>query len=57
MPGVRRSYLKGSIGARDSAKHRYRLSDLRSVDHATGYKGYKPHPNGWAVSRERMKRA
>jgi site-specific DNA-methyltransferase (adenine-specific) len=36
----------------------YRLSDLRSPNPRPNlmyaYKGYKPHENGWAVSRERM---
>jgi site-specific DNA-methyltransferase (adenine-specific) len=37
----------------------YRISDLRSPNPRPNlmysYKGYKPHPNGWAVSKERMK--
>ncbi len=36
----------------------YRLSDLRSPSPRPNltydYKGYKPHPNGWACSREKM---
>lgn len=37
---------------------RFNTSDLRSPNPRPNliyeYKGYKPHPNGWAVSRERM---
>jgi site-specific DNA-methyltransferase (adenine-specific) len=42
----------------DDQGRRYRLSDLRSPNPRPNltydYKGYKPHPNGWAVSREKM---
>ncbi len=42
----------------DESGRRYRLSDLRSPNPRPNlmydYKGYKPHPNGWAVSREKM---
>jgi len=42
----------------DEKGRRYRLSDLRSPNPRPNltydYKGYKPHPNGWAVSREKM---
>ena len=38
---------------------RFRLSDLRSPHPRPNlmfeYKGYQPHPNGWAVTYERMK--
>jgi site-specific DNA-methyltransferase (adenine-specific) len=42
----------------DEKGRRYRLSDLRSPNPRPNltydYKGYKPHANGWAVSREKM---
>jgi site-specific DNA-methyltransferase (adenine-specific) len=52
-------YVKGKYRYQDPDGRRYRLSDLRSPQPRPNliydYKGYKPHPNGWAVSRERMK--
>lgn len=51
-------YLTDKYRFKDSDGRRYRLSDLRSPNPRPNltydYKGYKPHPNGWAVSRERM---
>ena len=42
----------------DGDGRRYRLSDLRSPSPRPNlmydYKGYKPHANGWACSREKM---
>ncbi len=42
----------------DEDGRRYTLSDLRNPSVRPNltyeYKGYKPHPNGWAVSREKM---
>ncbi|MBW3622604.1 MAG: site-specific DNA-methyltransferase [Armatimonadetes bacterium] len=42
----------------DENGRRYMLDNLRSPNPRPNltyeYKGYKPHPNGWAVSRERM---
>lgn len=42
----------------DDAGRRYQLVTLRSPHPRPNltydYKGYKPHPNGWAVSREKM---
>ena len=42
----------------DGQGRKYRLSDLRSPNPRPNltyeYKGYKPHPNGWAVSRAKM---
>jgi DNA modification methylase len=36
----------------------FRLDNLRSPSHRPNliynYKGYKPHPNGWAISKEKM---
>jgi len=44
----------------DENGRQYRLSDLRSPNPRPNlmyeYKGYKPHPNGWAVSREKMEK-
>lgn len=43
----------------DSTGRRYRLDNLRSPNPRPNltydYKGYEPHPKGWAVSMERMK--
>ncbi len=51
-------YLKQFYRHVDEDGRRYRISDLRSPNPRPNltydYKGYKPHPNGWAVSRERM---
>jgi site-specific DNA-methyltransferase (adenine-specific) len=53
-------YLESFYRHVDSNGRRYRLSDLRSPSPRPNltydYKGYKPHPNGWAVSLEKMKR-
>jgi site-specific DNA-methyltransferase (adenine-specific) len=42
----------------DDKGRRYRIDNLRSPNPRPNltyeYKGYKPHPNGWAVSREKM---
>jgi DNA modification methylase len=42
----------------DADGRRYRLSDLRSPNPRPNltyeYKGYQPHPNGWACTREKM---
>jgi DNA modification methylase len=42
----------------DADGRRYTLSDLRNPGVRPNltyeYKGYQPHPNGWAVSREKM---
>jgi len=54
------SYIKDFYRFTDEANRRYRLSDLRSPNPRPNltydYKGYKPHPNGWAVSREKMEK-
>jgi site-specific DNA-methyltransferase (adenine-specific) len=51
-------YLKKAYRYVDENGRRYRLSDLRNPGYRPNliydYKGYKPHPNGWAVSREKM---
>ena len=42
----------------DSDGRRFTTSDLRNPGYRPNliydYKGYKPHPNGWAISREKM---
>ncbi len=52
------AYLLSKYRYKDPQGRRYRLSDLRSPSPRPNltydYKGFKPHPNGWAVSRERM---
>jgi site-specific DNA-methyltransferase (adenine-specific) len=52
------SYLTQFYRHTDEHGRRYRLSDLRSPNPRPNltydYMGYKPHPNGWAVSREKM---
>lgn len=51
-------YIRDFYRHTDENGRRYRLSDLRSPNPRPNliydYKGYKPHPNGWAVSREKM---
>jgi site-specific DNA-methyltransferase (adenine-specific) len=51
-------YIKDFYRFIDENGRKYRLSDLRSPNPRPNltydYKGYKPHPNGWAVSREKM---
>lgn len=54
------SYVEKAYRHTDEKGRRYRLSDLRSPNPRPNltydYKGYKPHQNGWAVSRERMEK-
>ncbi len=51
-------YLSSKYRYTDAHGRRYRLSDLRSPHPRPNlmyeYEGHKPHPNGWAVSREKM---
>ncbi len=51
-------YVERNYKRIDSNGRIYRTSDLRSPQPRPNlryeYKGYKPHPNGWAVSLERM---
>lgn len=51
-------YVASFYRHKSQAGRVYRLSDLRSPNPRPNltydYKGYKPHPNGWAVCRERM---
>lgn len=56
--GYDEEYLADKYRHVDKDNRRYRLSDLRSPNPRPNlmyeYKGYKPHPNGWAVSLSRM---
>ncbi len=53
-------YLAAKYAYRDENGRRYRLDNLRNSavrpNLTYDYKGFKPHPNGWAVSLERMER-
>jgi site-specific DNA-methyltransferase (adenine-specific) len=53
------AYLASKYRYLDQAGRRYRLSDLRSPHPRPNltydYRGHRPHPNGWAVSIEKMK--
>jgi site-specific DNA-methyltransferase (adenine-specific) len=52
------SYLKSHFSQVDENGRRFTTSDLRNPSVRPNlhyeYKGFKPHANGWAVSRERM---
>jgi site-specific DNA-methyltransferase (adenine-specific) len=52
------AYLKSHYSAVDGNGRRYTTRDLRSPGPRPNltydYKGYKPHANGWSVSREMM---
>jgi DNA modification methylase len=51
-------YIKSHFSQVDNDGRRYTTSDLRNPGVRPNlhydYKGFKPHPNGWAVSIERM---
>jgi len=51
-------HIEGSFTHVDSDGRRFTTSDLRNPGYRPNliydYKGYKPHPNGWAISREKM---
>jgi site-specific DNA-methyltransferase (adenine-specific) len=53
------SYIADKYRYVDSDGRRYRLDNLRSPHPRPNltyeYKGFKPHPNGWAVSLEKMR--
>lgn len=55
---LEKSYIESAYRYLDDQGRQYRLSDLRSPNPRPNlmydYKGYKPHPNGWAVSLSRM---
>ena len=52
------AYVKSHYSMVDEKGRRYTTRDLRSPGPRPNltyeYKGYKPHPNGWSVSRELM---
>jgi len=52
------SYIDSHFTGKDSDGRRFTTSDMRNPGLRPNlryeYKGYKPHPNGWAVSLERM---
>ncbi len=52
------SYVHDFYRHVDGTGRRYRLDNLRSPNPRPNltydYKGYKPHPNGWAMTRDRM---
>ena len=54
------TYLKSHFSQMDSDGRRFTTSDLRNPGVRPNlhyeYKGFKPHANGWAVSRERMEK-
>jgi DNA modification methylase len=51
-------YLESHFTGRDPDGRRWTTSDLRNPGYRPNlvydYKGYKPHRNGWAISREKM---
>lgn len=51
-------HVESSFTHVDSDGRRFTTSDLRNPGYRPNliyeYKGYKPHPNGWAISREKM---
>lgn len=51
-------YIASHFSGRDQDGRRWTTSDLRNPGVRPNlryeYKGYKPHPNGWAISREKM---
>jgi site-specific DNA-methyltransferase (adenine-specific) len=52
------SYMESHYSSVDEKGRRFTTRDLRSPNPRPNltydYKGYKPHPNGWSVARERM---
>jgi len=52
------NYVRAFYRYTDENSRRYRIDNLRSPNPRPNltyeYKGYKPHPNGWAISREKM---
>lgn len=57
--GYSEHYLTTKYRHVDAEGRRYRLSDMRSPAPRPNltytYKGHEPHPNGWAISLEKMK--
>lgn len=54
------SHVAAKYGSVDDAGRRYTTRDLRSPSPRPNltydYKGYKPHPNGWSISRQLMEK-
>jgi DNA modification methylase len=52
------SYIDSHFASKDKDGRRFTTSDMRNPGLRPNlryeYKGYKPHPNGWAVSLDRM---
>ena len=52
------NYIESHFTGRDPDGRRWTTSDLRNPGYRPNltydYKGYKPHPNGWAITREKM---
>lgn len=52
------SYIESHFKSRDEDGRQYTTSDMRNPGKRPNlvydYKGYKPHPNGWAVTKEKM---
>lgn len=52
------SYIESHFRSQDEDGRHYTTSDMRNPGRRENliydYKGYKPHPNGWAVSKEKM---
>lgn len=52
------SYIDSHFSSKDADGRRFTTSDMRNPGVRPNlryeYKGYKPHPNGWAVSLEKM---
>ena len=55
-----REHIEKKFTYRDSDGRRFTTSDLRNPGVRPNlqytYKGYEPHPNGWAISREKMEK-
>ena len=51
-------HVEAKYGSKDATGRRYTTRDLRSPSPRPNltydYKGYKPHPNGWSISKELM---
>ncbi len=52
------AYIESHFRTRDPDGRQYTTSDMRNPGKRPNlvydYKGYKPHPNGWAVTKEKM---
>lgn len=52
------SYIDSHFASKDPDGRRFTTSDMRNPGYRPNlkyeYKGYQPHPNGWAVSKDKM---